>query len=194
MEIIKIISVIFIASQLWACAATHSLKPEYDEESKTLVIDSMTIAPVTYYNEKEATEGYGFGAKHMVKYFKTDVESCPDIVARVLKVDTSVYFLHSNKENILIRYNNSCLTRKIDNIYSLRCLDEVGEKLSMFLTRATSKNAGYGNMITYHLPTNDCLKKFETFFISKTESHNVGEFKSHKPGTPEDVFLKSLVD
>ncbi|MCP4492445.1 MAG: hypothetical protein GY820_34830 [Gammaproteobacteria bacterium] len=194
MKIIKIISASFMVSQLWACAATHNLKPEYDEESKTLVIDAMKITPITYYNEKEQRKDYGFGGKHEYKYFKTGDESCPNISAQSSLADQGVFFIRSSKESILIRYNDSCLTRKIDNIYSLRCLNNVGGKLGMFLTSSTPRGPGYGNLITYQLPTNGCLKKFESYFINKSEPNKIGEFKSNRPGTPEDVFLKSMVE
>lgn len=190
----KLIITLFIVSQLVACSKVHDLTPIYDKNAKTLTVDNLSIKPVSYYKEKKGYFGDIHGGGKFIKYFKINDKICRNLKVHQYVPDPNVYFEYSASDEIMIDNNDSCLTKKIGNIQSLRCMNKIRGKINLYLTSSEYIHEGYGRQTIYAFSSNQCLKKFESYFVGKTQPKNVGNYKSNKLKSSQEIFLKSLVE
>lgn len=191
---LKLLTVLFVFSQLLACAQPHNLTPLYNQESKTLSIDSLSLHPVSYVKEKEGRFGGLYGARTDITLFKFDNEVCNSLQVEQVNPDPNVYLTYSAKDFIMIEHNDKCLTRKIDNIHSLRCMNKSDADADFYMTSSIQKNIGYGRQITYYFVNNECLKKFEEHFTNKAEASKSGLYETNQLDLRSEVFLKNLLN
>ena len=189
----KLIITIFIVSQLVACSKVHDLTPIYDKNAKTLKVDNLSINPISYYNQEKGYFGDIYGGEKFIKYFKINDETCRHLKILQYVPDPNVYFEDTASDEIMIDNNYSCLTKKIGNIQSLRCMNKAGGEIDFYLASSEYISEGYGRQTIYIFPNNECLKKFESHFVGKTQPKNIGNYKSNKLEASQEIFLKSLV-
>ncbi len=176
-----------------ACSKVHDLTPIYDKKAKTLKVDNLSIKPVSDYKEKKEYFGDIHGGDRFIKYFKINDKVCRDLLVEQLIPHSNVYLEYSASDRIMNQNNNSCLTKKIGNIQSLRCMNKIGSEIGLYLTGSAYLHDGYGREATYIFSSNECLKKFESYFAGKTQPKNIGNYKSNKLELSQEIFLKRLV-
>ncbi len=193
-KVLKSMIILFFLAQLMACAKMHNLAPIYDKDAKTLSVDSLLINPVSYFNEKKNKFGNISGGRTIIKYFKIDDKICNELQVQQVVPDANVYLNYSASDRIMIENNDSCLTQKIGNIYSLRCMSRIDGDIGLYMTSSVHQHSGYGRQITYVFPNNECLEKFESYFIDKTQPKKIGLYESNKLELQQEVFLRKMVD
>ncbi len=190
MKKMKFLLVIMALVQLVACANRIDLSPRYDRNAKTLQVDTLVLGPVEEF-ERRKENNFGSGTQ-LTQAFVIDDDSCEGVVVQVLNPHANAYFYNSARERIMNHYDDSCLTRSISHVHSLRCMPQLGNNVGFYLTSSVIQHYGYGRQFTYVLPSNDCLQKFESTLMGKVEPAAVGAFQSNKLGLKES-HVRSLV-
>jgi len=183
MKILRILVVLVIFLQLLGCAKTLSMDPQYNPETKVLWISGLTFNNVTYYNKKENRIEGNPRVILDIETFKIEDSVCPTFRVVRQKLGNEGYFLYSMKEQLMMRHNDACLTRRINNVNSLRCQDDSMSNPKFYLSSSTKTNRGYGRRTIYYFTTDDCLKKFESHYLKLSNTKDVGSYNSNKLST-----------
>jgi hypothetical protein len=194
MKILRILVVLVMALQLLGCAKSLSMDPQYNSETKVLTVSGLTFNNVTYYNKKENRIAGSPTVIEDIEFFKIEDNVCPTFRVVRQKLGNEGYFLYSIKEQLMMRHNDACLTRRINNVNSLRCQDDSMSNPNFYLSSSTKTNRGYGRRTIYVFTTNDCLKKFESHYLKLSNTKSVGSYNSNKLSTQYQDSLNKLID
>jgi len=194
MKFLYTVFVFVMASQLLACAKPLSIEPRYNSETKVLAVGGLIFNNVTYYNKKENRISGTPTVIEDIEYFKIDDSVCPEIQVVRTKVSSGGYFYYSMKEDLMRRYSDACLTRRINNVNSLRCQDDLISDPYLYLTSSTAAHSGIGSKTLYAFTSNNCLKKFESHYLEISNPKGVGSYNSNKLSEQHQDRLNKLID
>ena len=187
----KILSVLLVSVFFSGCSPYYNLFPKYDEENKTVDIANFRIGSVI--DHRGETRGVETPEQAMVsgyslwEVFETNDEECTIFSVAKGKVDGSVYYETSAKEDILLKHNRKCDIEKIGNLYFLACsgkdrtTSEVNESVkgtAYYITTSAHNEHGYGSKTTLFLGSKHCYAKLKSHFSSITEAKYIEKIKT----------------
>ncbi len=161
------------------CAPTYSISPDYNKESKTVMIDDLKFENVTYYTKKvQTTNDRSRG--NIFKYretFKIKNNACDGLYVKRSEAVNGWYFSNSVIEDMKKRHNDNCTVEKIANINFSVCTSKktvTTDKGKEFTRDAYYYNAstsvrnqsGYGSKTLIELDTKQCFNQVKEHFKS----------------------------
>ncbi len=193
MKILRILAVLVAALQLPGCATSLGSSPQYNSETKVLVVNGLTFDNVIHYNQKKDSV-VGSPTMRNIEFFKIEDNACPAIRVERYKLVNDAYFVYSAKDLLMLEHNDACLTRRFNNVNSLRCQDSSMSSPNFYMSSSISTNRGYSGLTIYFFNSNDCLKKFESHYLKISDTKGVGSYNSNKLSAQEKDNLNKLVD
>ncbi len=194
MIVLRILVLLVAALQLSGCASSRSMDPKYNSETKVLEVDGLTFDNVIHHSNEESRKPGSPVVILNIDSFTIEDSACPVIQVMRHKLINDAYFPYSMKKWLMSEHNDACLTRKFDNVDSLRCQDSSMSSPRFYLSSGTRTNRGYASLTTYILDSNDCLKKFESHYSKISQAQDVGSYDSNKLSAQYKDSLNKLVE
>ena len=148
---------------LGGCAPYIDVRPDYNENKKSVEIDDYIINDVTYYNEKRSnTDINSMGnTGYMIKQIRTDSGACSNIEVVDYEAKGNWFYHNSGLEDLKMRYKGHCDIDKVgDNAFFVKCFN------NYFLTSSRTQHSGYGSKITLKM-NESCFDDMKKHFKSK---------------------------
>ncbi len=180
-KILKLTGFISIGLFITGCSPTYNIQPKYNEKDKSVMIDSLKLKNVVYYNNKSRmpdTKALN-SVVYSREYFKLDSE-CKKFTVFTDKATGTWFFYDSELDDILEYYNNKCEVEKVANINFAICTKNTifitnGEKTNKeakeySMATSTAKKGGYGEKTGINFGNNqECFENMKTHFKNKLE-------------------------
>jgi len=180
-KILKLIGFTFIGFFVVGCTPVYNIQPKYNEKDKSVMIDSIKLENVVYYNNKSKMPSTK--ALNSVLRSKEDFKlsgECKKFTVFTEKATGLWFFYDSELEDIKEYYNNKCEVEKIANINFATCIvntiitidGKTTNQESKVYAIATSKikRGGYGEKIGINFGNDQvCFEKIKSHFENKLE-------------------------
>jgi hypothetical protein len=180
---ISVLSIIVIVG----CSPVYTIKPDYDEKSKTLNIDSLSIKPVIYHDKTVSHVKASDALLFTTQIFKTEDKNCPQIFSRYFYADTNYYYIRSAAKDVLSIHNGACQVKKVANLTFLQCKQHYSQKNKsgkiikkstnkFYVTESTDyQGVGFSPKIIVDLGTNSCYNKVKKYFEDITDKNEASK-------------------
>ncbi len=174
---LKVLALSVVSLVISGCAPTYSITPDYNKDTKTVMIDDLKFEDVTYYSKKNQTKtdksmGNIFRYREV---FKIKDNACDGLYVKQSDAKNGWYFYSSVIEDMNKQHNNNCKVETIANINFSVCTSKkttTTDKGKEFTRDAYYYNAstsvrnqsGYGSKTLIELDTKQCYNQVKEHF------------------------------
>ena len=182
-KIIMLVIIMLNISVFTGCTPFYTLKPSYNENTHTLMID--------HYIFNKATETLGKKITNIssgifeYKRFNTNDINCKKLAYKYYDIsNTNKHYIASAIEDIQDYYNNKCDIEKINNLSFFQCkknyeviINKVSTNETKYhygITSSETKESGYGTKTTVYLGNKaKCFVAIREYFLNKNNSDSI---------------------